>query len=343
MTLRAVESPPRRSVTYRGRAGMTHILCSRHKFAFLVAAASVRGVVSGADVRWQFPSEPGEHARIEYAGRRLSVHESPHEHVGGTGEAASLALIVEAGPRSFAVAADSATGIRDEEILATWRVDDRLGALAPDWIAVHELPQDATTRRMVPELRTTPLGSFPTTIPSGTTRAENGILRENTVPLLAWRSTWPDLWLGAAAPFVREVITDPLLMTLPNAGGGISGLLPWRGRLVPVVDLNALFVELHEPRGTKSPLITETKRPLAAVIETELSAQWLAVTLRTPPRRQSDITNFQPDSDRFSRSSHLLWGTFHREGEWLVLPAWERVLAKLLLDAAPPSELLQRT
>lgn len=339
MTSRLVESPPRSPARHRVRTGMTHILCQRHDFPFLVAAGSVRAVVSGADVSWRFPTEPGAHACIEHAGCTLTLRESPYANA----EPASVALIVEHGVRSFALSADSATGIRDEEVRATWSVDDRWGALTPDWIAVHELAHDVATSRLVPELRTAPLSAFPTMLCSEAMRVETTLTHDHTAPLFTWQSSLPDVWLGVPAPFVSEIVTDPLRVTLPNSGGGIIGLLAWRGRLVPMIDLDTLLVEFRESPGTRSPHITGTRRTPTAVIDTELSARKLAVSLPHLPSRMQDITDFRPLRDRFSRSHHLLWGAFHREGKSLVLPAWERVLAKLLLDAAPPSELLHRT
>jgi hypothetical protein len=56
--------------------------------------------------------------------------------------------------------------------------------------------------------------------------------------------------------------------------------------------------------------------------------------MHSAPRRLLEPVGYEPESTRFSRSAHLLWGSFRRDREWLMLPAWERLFAKLLLDAA---------
>jgi chemotaxis signal transduction protein len=156
--------------------------------------------------------------------------------------------------------------------------------------------------------------------------------RESAAGLLVWPSAAPGIWVGAATPFVLEVLNDPMIVPISQIANGVSGLLPWRGVLLPVVDLEVVFAEIAETRATNAE--APKSRQIAAVVETEVSAKWLAVSMHSAPRRLLEPVGYEPESTRFSRSAHLLWGSFRRDREWLMLPAWERLFAKLLLDAA---------
>ncbi len=65
---------------------MSHILCRHREFAFLVSAATVRAVVGGNDIRWNWPTESGETARAEYRGRTFPVREAPRAAAGHADE-----------------------------------------------------------------------------------------------------------------------------------------------------------------------------------------------------------------------------------------------------------------
>ncbi len=167
--------------------------------------------------------------------------------------------------------------------------------------------------RLVPELRTT-VDAIPLPRPairsadaaeSSTSSRIPRSPRETHNGLLVWPSAAPEVWVGAASPFVLEVLIEPSIVPVSRIATGIAGLLPWRGGLLPVVDLNTVFAEFDEyrTRHTDSP----DSRSLAAVVETELSAKWLAVSLRSAPRRMLEPVGYEPDSTRFPNSAHLLW------------------------------------
>ena len=124
--------------------------------------------------------------------------------------------------------------------------------------------------------------------------------------------------IGLNATQVAEILAPPQLTRLPHAGPAILGMVAWRGRAVPVVDLAAkLGLTLRRRQQPTRLIITRTQDVAAPWIGFLSSADIRTDRANLDMARQCEDHSARPDS---------LLGAFHLGDSTVLIPDLHRVL-----------------
>lgn len=153
--------------------------------------------------------------------------------------------------------------------------------------------------------------------------AVNGAARRSVRQLLSFSmndygSGRDSIRIGLNATQVAEILALPELTRLPHAASAILGMVAWRGRAVPVVDLAAkLGLTLPRQRQLTRLIIARTQNAIAPLIGFLSS-----VDIRTD---RTDLATARTCTDYAAHSASLL-GAFHLGENTVLIPDLHRLL-----------------
>lgn len=125
-------------------------------------------------------------------------------------------------------------------------------------------------------------------------------------------------WLLLGAEHVEEILGPLQCLRLPRAKDSVPGIVSWRARAVPVVDLAAFvpgvsFIGASEPRNR------------TVIVSAETS------TLALPVDGASEVESIELDAARplHAVTCHIAAAEIDLRGRLMMLLDWDALLAKL--------------